>query len=81
MWSNKWSHNTPLVAETLAVLDLVEIVVSNIKYVEEGRIKVHMDCKKVWELLTVDSLKSSQHVGDGGAIISKMIALEKKRQK
>ena len=40
---NKWNHTTSLVAETIAVLDLEQIVVSDMKHAEEGSIKVRMD--------------------------------------
>ena len=47
------------------------------KHAEEGSMKVHVDCKNVWELLTPDSLKSSQRAGCSVAIARKIIALEK----
>ena len=35
IWSNKWNHNILLAAKSLPVLDLVQIVVSNMKHAEE----------------------------------------------
>ena len=40
-----------------------------------------MDCRKFWELLSSETLKSSQLPGDGRLIISKIIDLEIKSKK
>ena len=67
-----------LVAESIVVLDLVSVVVCNMKKVEEGRLIVHVNCRKVWELLTANNMKLIQCEGDGGRIIINILALEKK---
>ena len=64
--------------EAIVVLDLVNTVACNMKNVEEGRLIMCVDCRKVWELLTADSTKASLCVGDEGAIISKTLMLEMK---
>ena len=50
----------------------------NLKGVEEGKIVMSMDCRKLWELLTTKTLKVSQLAGDGESIIGKIIELESK---
>ena len=59
------------------MLDLVKTKESNMKNTEEGRLSKHIDCRKVWELSTVDDLKSTHYAGDGDTIISKILILEK----
>ena len=72
------SGNTALALEELLVLDLVDAVVQRMKRTEEGKIIISMDCRKVWDLLTSKTLKTSHLVGDCGSIISKIIELESK---
>ena len=76
MWSNKWSQHTALAYEVAVVLDLAQILVYNMKNTDKDSLKVHMYCKKAWELLTSDSLQSSYFSGDGGSIASETIASE-----
>ena len=76
--SRKWGRNEALAVEALIVLDLVDAVVHYMKSSEEVKIVTHMDCRKVWKLLTSKTLKVSQLAGDGGSIISKIIELENK---
>ena len=45
---------------------------------DEGKIKTHADCRKVWEFLTSDKLKVSQFTGDRVSIVSIIIELEQK---
>ena len=44
----------------------------------EGKITIHMDCSKVFELSKTKDLKVSQLVVDGGSIIRKVIGPENK---
>ena len=55
----------------------VNAVEINMRGCEEGKIKMHIDCKKEWEMITSDSLKASQLAGDGGSIISKILKVER----
>ena len=66
-----------LAAEASIVLDLVDAVVQNVKEDEEGKIVINIDCWKVWESLTSETLKLSQLTGDGGSIISRIIELDR----
>ena len=77
-WSRNLSKNTALDAEVAVVLDLVEALEWNMGGYDEGKIKTHADCRKVWEFLTSDKLKASQFVWDGGSIIGRIIELERK---
>ena len=61
IWHNNQNHNTPLGVKATITLDPSQIVVSNMQHTEEGSIKVCANCKKICELLTADSLESSQH--------------------
>ena len=65
--------NTAVASESLIILDLVQAVVKNIGKDIIGSSNMHADCKVVWELLTLDSLKTIQCVLDGGSIISRII--------
>ena len=40
--------HTELAAEALIVLDLVDIVVQNMKESAEGKFSISVDCRKVW---------------------------------
>ena len=40
---------------------------------DEGKIKTHIDCRGVWELLVADKLKLSQFEGHRGLIIKKLL--------
>ena len=60
------------------MLDFVETVVCNMRGYDEGKIKTHVDCRKVWEFLTDHKLKAIHFSGDGRSIISKIIELESK---
>ena len=59
----------------MSVLDLVSAVAHNMRGFNEGKIIMHVDCRKAWELLTTKVLKVSQLAGDRGSIISKTIEL------
>ena len=72
--------NIALAAEVLILLDLVDSVVQNVTGSEEGKILMHMDCRKVWGLLTSKTFKGCQLIGDGGSIISKIVGLKKKEK-
>ena len=65
-------ENIALAAEALIALDLFYVLVLNMKGAEEGKIGIQMDYRKVQKLLRSKTLKSSQLVGDGGSIISKL---------
>ena len=39
-------------------------------------LKINLDCKIVWEMLTTRRLKDSQRAMDGGSMITKTIELE-----
>ena len=43
---NNCGHSAPLVAEVLVTLDLAQIVMDNMKHLDEGRIIVHSDWKE-----------------------------------
>ena len=77
-WSMNWNKNAALATEVTTVLGLVDTVVNNMKGFNEGKIVMHTDCRKAWELLTEDRLKASEITGDGGSIISRIIELESK---
>ena len=74
----KLEENSALAAEELIVLYLVYVVTKNVKGVSECKISIRMDCRKSWELLTLEKLKVNQLVGDGRSIISRIIELERK---
>ena len=78
IWSRNWNKNTSLAAEAAILFALVNVVESSMRGYEEGKIKMYMDCKKMWEMVTSDSLKASQLAGDGGSIISKILEVENK---
>ena len=78
VWSINGIKNTVLASEAEILLNLVETVVCNMRGCDEGKIKAHKDCYKVWTLLKADKLKESQFSGDRGSIMSKVIALESK---
>ena len=78
VWSRSWRKNTVLAAEAEIVFDLAETIVNNMRGYDEGKINIHPDCRKVWDLLTADELKSIQFTGDRGSIASKIIELESK---
>ena len=44
--SRNWNKNTPLEAEVPILIVLVNVVESNMRGYEEGKIKTHIDCKK-----------------------------------
>ena len=56
-------------------LDLVDTVVQNTKESEEGKTELKIDCHKVWELLKLERLKSSQLAWDGGSNVRRIIEL------
>ena len=58
------------------MLDIVSATSFNTKRIEKVRLIAHVDCRKAWQLLTRDDLKSSKHIWYGGAIISEILALE-----
>ena len=64
-----------LAEEAAVVIDLVALVVRNIRRFNEGKITMHMDFRKVWELLATKVSKEIQLAGYGGSIISKIIEL------
>ena len=66
-------ENSALATEPLIVIDLFDSVVRDMKGDEEGKIVMHMDCRKVRELLTLEELKESQRSGDNRLIISEII--------
>ena len=74
--SQKWIQNTCGSAEGIMVLELIQAIVKNAKQLDQGSIKIHVDCEKVWEMLTEDLLKASCYAGDGGSFISKIRELE-----
>ena len=78
VWSTNGRKNAALSAEVELDLNLVETVVCSMIGYDEGKIKAHVVCREVWELLTGDKLKSSQFAGDIGSIIRKIIELESK---
>ena len=78
MQHRNWKKNEALDTKALTVLDLVDTVVKMIKVVSEGKISMFIDCRKSWELITLETLKSSQLEGDGGSIISRIMELESK---
>ena len=78
IWSRKWNKNTPLAVEAAILLALVNVIESNTRGHEEGKIKMHMDCKKSWEMVTSERLKSSKLAGHRGSIISKILEVERK---
>ena len=45
--SRNWNGNTSLAAEAAILLALVNAVESNMGGHEEGKIKTHVDCKKI----------------------------------
>ena len=45
--SRNWNENTSLAAEAAILLALVNAVESNMRGHEEGKIKTHVDCKKI----------------------------------
>ena len=49
----------------MTALDLVDTVSKNTKGGKEGKIVMHLDCSKVWELLKLETLKASQIIGYG----------------
>ena len=59
IWSRNWNKNTPLAAEAVILLALVNVLERNMRGHEEGKIKTHIDYKKAWEMVTSDSLKAS----------------------
>ena len=76
--SRNWRKNKAMAAEAITLLDLVKAVEHNVRGYDEGKIITHIDCRKVWEFLTCEQVKSSQFAGDRGSIISKIIVLENK---
>ena len=60
------------------MLDLVGTVVRNMKGVSEGKIVMHADCRRAWELLTLETLQASQLAGNEGSIINMIMKLESK---
>ena len=65
IWSRKFRKNAVLSAEVSIVNDLVEAVEDNMRGYDEDKIKKHMNCHKVWELLTSSKAKASQFAGYG----------------
>ena len=57
------------------MLNFGESVARNTIGCDEGKIKVHEDFCKVWELITANKLKASQFERDGGSFISNIIEL------
>ena len=78
IWSRKWNNNIPLAAEAAILFALVNVVERNMRGHEEGKIKTHIDCKKIWEMVTSERLKSSKLAGHRGSIISKILEVERK---
>ena len=76
IWSPKWAHGTCLSAEYVALLELMKSIVKNTKYVDEGKIEIHMDSLTVCNNITSQRLKASVLAGDGGAIISQIRRIE-----
>ena len=70
--------NIALAVEVEILLDLIEAVEHNVKGYDDEKIKTCADCRKVWELLTSEKVKASKFAGDGGSMISRIIALERK---
>ena len=71
-WSNRWVQNTRLAGEHVAVLELVQAIVTNTKNLDEGKILVHVDSSQVSNALNMRTkdVKASMLAGDGGAFIS-----------
>ena len=78
VWSINGIKNTVLASEAEILLNLVETVVCNMRGCDEGKIKAHKDCYKVWTLLKADKLKESQFSRDSGSIVRQIIELESK---
>ena len=57
VWSKKQKRDALAAVEALIVLDLVQKVAITMKNENEGVLKMHMDCKVVWEMLIADRLK------------------------
>ena len=55
-WSNNLKHKTASKVEVLIVLDLVQKVARNTRNEHENALKMNVDCKVVWAMLTADSL-------------------------
>ena len=75
-WSRNWNNNTALSAEEVTSLDLVEAVEINMRRCDEGKITIHTDFRKEWEMVAADGLKESQLAGDRGLIFSRIIEIE-----
>ena len=61
----------------MIVFDLVQRAWRNMKIENEGLLKIYLDYKIKWEMLTADRLKVSQCAMDGDSIINKIIESEK----
>ena len=77
-WSRNWNKSTALGTEAATLLCLVEVVEINMRGCDEVKINIYTDCRKVWEMVAADGLKSSQLAGDGGSIVSRIIEIESK---
>ena len=64
IWSRNWNKKPALAAEAATLLDLVKAVDINMRGYKEGKMTIHADCRKVWEMVTADRLKASQLARD-----------------
>ena len=69
IWLKNSNNNKALHTEATVALDLVAAVVHSMRGFDEGKIKMHMDFRKFWYLLTTKVMKASQLAGDRGSII------------
>ena len=69
-------QNAAVASEDLIILDLAHTVTQNIGKDYSGSTNMCTDCKIVWQILTVDRLKSNQCALDGGSIISRIFEIE-----
>jgi len=72
IYHKQWHPNTIVGAETITLLELVEVINKKCKHISRGKIRIGVDNRKAYNSITNQMMKSTQYTQDAGAEITRI---------